>query len=37
MAYKLFASPQVDIDLEQAYEYYSSVSPETIMKFLIVF
>ncbi len=33
MAYKLFASPQVDIDLEQAYEYYSNVAPKTILKF----
>ena len=32
MGFELFASPQVDIDLEEAYEYYKN-APKTIQKF----
>lgn len=34
MAYKLFKSPQVDIDLENAYEYYFNLdSTEVLVNF----
>jgi len=34
MAYKLFKSPQVDIDLENAYEYYFNLkSTEALIRF----
>lgn len=33
MSFELFASPQVDIDLEKAYEHYSKLPQKIIEKF----